>query len=298
VQLLSATMGLAVGDAGTVLKTTSGGVTTLDVPPAVVAVTPADRQTNVAVDASVVVTFNKDVRLDAADYGETGRVQMRDAQGELVPAIASYDTATHQLTLAPVQPLSPGGAYSVRIVGGAAGPIDLEGRPMVFTFTATFRTGCAIATAGGFGMLIARDGAVRDRIGCPQTDSSGVEAAEQTFERGHMLWRADTREIAVTFFPDGRWVSFPDTYQGETAPATSPPQALLAPERGFGKVWREQPGIRERLGWAVSPERSFHGVVQEFNGGQMLWTGTEQWLIRLYYADGSALVVSDPNQPR
>ena len=69
------------------------------------------------------------------------------------------------------------------------------------------------------------------------------------------------------------------------------------PDRGFGKLWREQAALRDRLGWAVGPERRFDGTIQDFGGGFMLWTGSEQWLIRVYFADGTTLVANDPNTP-
>jgi hypothetical protein len=32
--------------------------------------------------------------------------------------------------------------------------------------------------------------------------------------------------------------------------------------RGFGLLWREEPGIRERLGWAVDEERAYRTAIQ------------------------------------
>lgn len=42
----------------------------------------------------------------------------------------------------------------------------------------------------------------------------------------------------------------------------------------LGKVWREGTGARtrERLGWAVEPERSGGGAWQMFDRGRMVWT--------------------------
>lgn len=160
---------------------------------------------------------------------------------------------------------------------------------MVFKFRSRFRTARAVTSSDGFGLLIARNAGVREKIGCPATDGYSVQAAEQPFERGHMRWRADTRQIVVTTFDDGHWASFADTHQeGE----------VLAPARGFGNLWRERPEVREHLGWAIGAERAFQGVAQDFDGGMMVWTGTEQWLIRVYYHGGATLVVPDPNRPR
>jgi hypothetical protein len=61
----------------------------------------------------------------------------------------------------------------------------------------------------------------------------------------------------IVLFDDGTLQRFQDTYaEGETEPEMNPPAGLFAPKRGLGKVWREGTGarVRERLGWATSPE--------------------------------------------
>jgi len=44
--------------------------------------------------------------------------------------------------------------------------------------------------------------------------------------------------------------------------AITAPEGLYQPIRGFGKVWRNQVQVRERLGWALELERGFEGVYQ------------------------------------
>jgi hypothetical protein len=63
-------------------------------------------------------------------------------------------------------------------------------------------------------------------------------------------------------------------------------------------MWRYEPGIFERLGWATSPERSFQGVVQEFGSAEMWWTGEGGWVLRAYSNDGSVAAYPDPDRPR
>ena len=40
----------------------------------------------------------------------------------------------------------------------------------------------------------------------------------------------------------------------ETDPNLVPPNDLIQPKRGFGKIWRTIPGIQDALGWATTPE--------------------------------------------
>ena len=85
----------------------------------------------------------------------------------------------------------------------------------------------------------------------------------QEFEHGRMFWIQATGQIVVLFddYPTNAnqtnpaWLSTPDTYtdaEPPNDPAIVPPEGMFQPERGFGKVWRETPGVSDRLGWAVN----------------------------------------------
>jgi hypothetical protein len=97
---------------------------------------------------------------------------------------------------------------------------------------------------------------------CPLTHDTS-SAAYQPFEGGQMVWRGDTREIHV-LFDDGGYATFEDTWtEGEpTGIDETPPQGLLAPERGFGKLWWSQSAARERLGWATAAEVGYRAVIE------------------------------------
>ncbi|MGD2079328.1 MAG: hypothetical protein PVH18_13170, partial [Chloroflexota bacterium] len=100
---------------------------------------------------------------------------------------------------------------------------------------------------------------------CPAGEAIASPAAEQPFEGGVMIWLEATGSIIV-FFEDGRWQRFEDTWaegQPENDPAMTPPEGLFQPIRGFGKLWREQPQVREALGWALGVELGFESMIQE-----------------------------------
>ena len=40
------------------------------------------------------------------------------------------------------------------------------------------------------------------------------------------------------------------------------PTGFFQPEYGFGKVWREQPGVRELLGWGTDWSRGYTVLLQ------------------------------------
>ncbi len=85
-----------------------------------------------------------------------------------------------------------------------------------------------------------------------------MDGALQTFQNGLMLWREDKQQIYV-LFTDGTYASYPDTWVA-SQPAGGffkPPSGLYEPQRGFGKVWREQlGGEKAKIGWATTRQEA------------------------------------------
>jgi photosystem II stability/assembly factor-like uncharacterized protein len=114
------------------------------------------------------------------------------------------------------------------------------------------------------------------RLGCAVDDGGEVQMAWQPFERGHMLWRADTREVYVLSTAGGAntWAAYADEWQEglpDRDPALVPPAGLEQPIRGFGTVWREQlGGPQAAVGWARAAERGYGGYAQAFEHGLLL----------------------------
>lgn len=93
---------------------------------------------------------------------------------------------------------------------------------------------------------------------CPLNPPLISAGAFLQFQNGVMLWVSQQDAIYVLYNSPAvpRWQVFPDTYEegmADTDPAySSPPPANYQPRRGFGLLWRSQPTIRERLGWALT----------------------------------------------
>lgn len=89
---------------------------------------------------------------------------------------------------------------------------------------------------------------------------SQIQVAEQVFEKGRMFWLQPVDQIwvmVVTREGGGDWSVYQDTFeegQPESDPSLTPEAGFQQPERGFGKLWRENPNVREALGWAITPE--------------------------------------------
>lgn len=119
----------------------------------------------------------------------------------------------------------------------------------------------------------------------PTPERYSLTVAEQLFEGGRMMWLQPLREIWVlTDDPDdpdqGTWECFIDSFidgMPENNPALDPPDGTIPqtdfvgaiasqPVRGFGIVWRENPDVREGLGWAIVPE-TLHTTSYIYNAG-------------------------------
>ncbi len=147
-------------------------------------------------------------------------------------------------------------------------------------------SGCPTQPIRGFGVVYTQNPSVAARLGCAEAAEVGIPAGRQTFENGLMLWRGDTREFVV-LRRDHTWTSYPDTWQVTDALADvgPPPAGRFAPVRGYGKVWRQQPGVRSALGWATETDQSLAGAVEPFAHGRLLWTSDR--VIYALYADGT-----------
>lgn len=152
---------------------------------------------------------------------------------------------------------------------------------------------CRSKPVRSFGKIYSENPNVARPLGCPLEPEKAGFSAEQFFQQGYMFWRSDTRQIyAIT--NNGRWAVFPDTFtEGEPTPVPTapPPPGLMAPVRGFGKIWWAQKDVRESLGWAMSPERGFDGAVQVFERGAMLWSDGR--FIFVLFSDGTWLRFED-----
>jgi hypothetical protein len=111
---------------------------------------------------------------------------------------------------------------------------------------------------------------------CPGPLAAGA-AAQQQFEKGFMIWFGPSGKIFV-FYKTGyagsgpRYHVYDDTFregEPESDPGITPPAGLLQPIRGFGKVWRNNPEVRDGLGWATGSEKPFSSWVQGYTGTGM-----------------------------
>jgi hypothetical protein len=94
--------------------------------------------------------------------------------------------------------------------------------------------------------------------------------AEESFQRGRMLWRKDDGKIYV-LYNHGAWESYTDLWhEGDPSYSCGTETTPPTPIRGFGKIWCTYPAVRDGLGEATATEVGKYGTVQSFTGGQLL----------------------------
>jgi len=99
-----------------------------------------------------------------------------------------------------------------------------------------------------------------------------IYVAEQRFEDGWMFWLQPVGQLWVLTIDEtnqGIWSVYEDTFvdgEIEIDPEIVPPEGFLQPERGFGKLWRDNPEVRNAIGWAVEEELG-HTTRYEYHAG-------------------------------
>lgn len=117
-----------------------------------------------------------------------------------------------------------------------------------------------------------------------------------------MLWSNQigwySQRVVYVLYEDGSFQEVFDTFDPDTEPLSgkeTPPAGLFEPVLGFGKVWREQPGVREALGWATAAETHGVGRFQIFgSGNDMIWLSQRQETYILMQREKRYTVVNSP----
>ena len=139
--------------------------------------------------------------------------------------------------------------------------------------------------------------------GFPTPEVYSVAIVEQLFEHGRMVWIQPLRQIWVLAGEgvdptEGTWSCYPDTFLDgmvERDPQLEPPPGTtiitafegavpMQPVRGFGLVWRENPEVREALGWAYTHE-TLHTTRYEYHADGELEDGEFEPAAGEYHID-------------
>lgn len=151
-------------------------------------------------------------------------------------------------------------------------------------------TTCPIPPPGGFGAVFANDPTLIQLIGCPLGSTTPVNSASQLYQLGGMFWLQGPPPVIYALLGNGRFQRYDDTYNANTDPFSggeTPPSGLLEPVRGFGKVWRSYPDVRNGLGWASGDESGSTANIQLFDRGQMVYLPQRGEIIIMSFDTGN-----------
>jgi LysM repeat protein len=105
---------------------------------------------------------------------------------------------------------------------------------------------------------------------CPDAVTN-VQAVGQNFQNGRIYvydappLTPETRGIGFVIYNDGSWEAYLDKWDATMPmedPNLIPPQNMFQPTGAIGKIWRENPELQSKLGWAIEPEEAFVGRTQ------------------------------------
>jgi hypothetical protein len=136
---------------------------------------------------------------------------------------------------------------------------------------------CLYPPPAGVAMLLASDPTLQNQLGCAvgaPPVSQLVTTAAQFFERGAMVYVAGSPGAIYALYSDGRFRRYDDTFISGVDPDSggeTPPEGLVEPIRGFGKVWRMNPEVRGLLGWARGAEAGNTSSLQVFTNGRVIY---------------------------
>ncbi len=136
---------------------------------------------------------------------------------------------------------------------------------------------------------------IRGALVCPASPAEETAASAQLFENGRMIrvklehcvqpisgdCPAEFKGYLILVFPSkalgdageaAPYYVFGDDWDASQPidSGLTPPIGRYEPQRGFGKVWRENPDVRERLGWAIAREQPGTANYQASSNGLML----------------------------
>lgn len=145
---------------------------------------------------------------------------------------------------------------------------------------------CIYQPVGVFREAYQSDPGIPAALGCPTSPPDSEEKPRiwpvsviyQPFERGYMIWSSNVGwfegRVIYVLLDDQTYTRADDLFDPNTDPASvgyRPPTGLFEPVNALGKLWRETPELKDRIGFGLEPETQVETEMQMFEYGEMIW---------------------------
>ncbi len=235
-------------------------------------------ETRITLDAAATASAPPPATSTATPTPDLSATATFTASITVTPSLTITDTPTRTPTSTPLPTLNMDRPLIQLAILALSATPQPTGMAVAFTPTGFIPPGntggtLCLPPPGGFGTVYAADTALAAQLGCPLGVTLTYPIAVQTFERGTMIYVGTTPSSIYVLSSAGTYSRYPDTFVDGVDPASGgeiAPSNLFEPVRGFGKVWRTNPGVRDMLGWATQPEAGAAGTLLLFQSGQMI----------------------------
>ena len=248
---------------------------------AVVAAYPPDGASDVVLDEPIEVVFNEPVDPSAVELA----VRFEPA----VPVESTVDG--RKLIVRPVEPLQPDTKYVVVIEPRKPAPVASQVPAPVPapTVTLSFSTGRTIAAAPMATQQPAVAAAPKAPPPAPASPTRAIAAAPPPTQTPPSAVAAARPSATV---PPTQAMGI----AGVGATPTGQLPCVAEPGQATTRELRQRPDVAQKLGCALTPERSLAVVEQSFEGGAMLWL-SDRREIAVLFATGRWSSFPDTYQP-
>jgi hypothetical protein len=137
---------------------------------------------------------------------------------------------------------------------------------------------CTATPPGGFGTIYTKDKTLQQALGCPVGANVAISSASIQMQNGLMVWASQYGDVPTrtiyAVYSNGTFGRYEDTWTDHVDPETTgetAPAGMITPARGFGKVWHNNPTVKNGLGFARESEKGTQGQIQRFERGEMFF---------------------------
>lgn len=122
-----------------------------------------------------------------------------------------------------------------------------------------------------------------------------TQAAFQPFQSGYMLWTANDERIYVFYksYPTLTWYEIGNYRNNPDPVIEAPPPGLVAPIRGFARVWQRPDGsLKQYLGWGTAPESAVTATLTTHTANNAFQNFPQVYISQIQLSNGITFTIA------